>query len=172
MLIEAAVLLRERWPGLQLRLVNAAYGGAESDAEIARCRVLAEPLGDSVQFVTSFLPYQQSLEQLGACDLVVLPYRPSREASSASMRTALTSSVPVAVSRIGLFDEAGEAVLRVRADTAAELADDLETILHDVQGRGEQLRHAAEWSAAHAWPPIARRLIGLLTGLVRSGASR
>lgn len=167
-LIEAAVRLRGDWPGLQLRLVNAAYDAPASLAEIARGRQLAEPLGEAVQFHTGFLPHGQSLALLADCDLIVLPYQPSKEASSAAMRTALTTLVPVAVSRIALFDEAEDAVLRVDAGTAESLAGDLDRLLRDAASRWRVQRDAAGWMQARAWPPIARRLTGLLTGLVRS----
>ncbi len=167
-LIEACVRLRERWPGLQLRLVNAAYGAAESEDEIARARRLAAPLGAAAQFHTAFLPQADGLALLAGCDLIVLPYRPSKEGSSAALRTALTASVPVAVSRIALFDEAEAAVLRVDADGADALADALDDVLRDRELRQRAQRDAAGWMADRAWPPIAARLIGLLVGLARS----
>jgi FkbM family methyltransferase len=169
-LIEAACRLRERWPGLQLRLVNAAYGGADSDAEIARARSLAEPLREQVQFHIDFLPHDRSLALLTGCDVIVLPYRPSKEASSAALRTALTASVPVAVSSIALFDEADDAVLRVDADNAEALARDIDAMLCDVALRRRLQRSAAEWMGARAWPPIVRRFTGMLVGLANTRA--
>ncbi len=169
-LIQAAVLLRPQWPGLTLRLVNAAYGGADSDAELARARVLAAPLGGSVQFHTEFLPHDRSLALLADCDLIVLPHRPSKEASSAALRTAMAASVPVAVSRIALFDEAEDAVLRVDAGTPETLARELDALLRDLPQRRHVQRNAANWMRARAWGPIVRRLTGMLAGLVRSRA--
>ncbi len=167
-LIEACVRLRERWPGLQLRLANAAYGAAESEEEIARAHRLAAPLGAAVQFHTGFLPQAEALALLAGCDLIVLPYRPSKEGSSAALRTALTASVPIAVSRIALFDEAEAAVLRVDADGPDVLADALDAVLRDHGRRQRVQRDAAGWIADRAWPPIAARLAGLLVGLARS----
>ena len=167
-LIRASVLLRQRWPTLQLRLVNAAYGTKESEAELARCRVLAEPLGGAAQFHTRFLPQEESLALLGECDLVVLPHGPSREAFSGALCTALTAGTAVAVNRIALFDEADAAVLRVDASTAETLARDLDVVLQDASGRERAQRQAAEWIRARAWPLLARRFASMLTGLVRS----
>jgi glycosyltransferase involved in cell wall biosynthesis len=121
-----------------------------------------------VQFHTDFLPGAQSLSLLSDCDLIVLPYRPSSEASSAALRTALSASVPVAVSRIALFDEADRAVLRVRAENADALAEDLESLLRDAALRQEAQKNAQDWMQARAWQRIARRLGGLLEGIFRS----
>ena len=167
-LIEACVRLRERWPRLQLRLVNAAYGAAASEDEIARARRIAAPLGTAVQFHTAFMPQADGLALLASCDLIVLPYRPSKEGSSAALRTALTASVPIAVSRIALFDEAETAVLRVDADSADTLADAIDTLLRDHALRQRAQHDAAGWIADRAWPPIVQRVIGLLVGLARS----
>ncbi len=167
-LIEACVRLRERWPGLQLRLVNAEYGAAASADEIANARRLAAPMRAAVQFHTAFLPQADGLALLAGCDLIVLPYKPSKEGSSAALRTALTASVPVAVSRVALFDEAEPAVLRVDADSPDSLADALDAVLRDHERRQRAQRDAARWMADRAWPPIAARLIGLLAGLARS----
>ncbi len=167
-LVAAAVRLRERWPGLQLRLVNATYGAAHSEAEIARARLLAEPLGDQVQFHTDFLPQGQSLGLLAACDLIVLPYSASKEAFSGALCTVLTTSVPVAVSRIALFDEADGAVIRLDADTAESLADGIDALLRNTGRRRRLQQDAADWMRVRTWPLIARRLIGLLDGLALS----
>ena len=167
-LIQAVIRLRREWPGIQLRLVNAAYGGIDSDAELAQARLLAEPLGDAVQFHTGFLPQHVSLDLLSDCDMIVLPYRPSKEASSAALRTALTVSVPVAVSCIALFDEAEDAVQRVDAGSPASLAADLDALLRDAGARRRLQENATRWMQARDWRTITRRLTGLLTGMVRS----
>ena len=166
-LIAALPLLRARWPHARLRLVNAGYGSPESAAEIAACRAAAETLGAAVEWHTSFLPHEASLDLLAGCDLVALPYQASREASSAALRSALTVGVPVMVSPIPLFDEAGDAVARFDGTDPASIADGVDRMLAD-HARRQALQDAARaWLAAHAWPEVAARFHLMLQGLAR-----
>ena len=167
-LAEAGVLLRETWPGAQLRLVNAAYGSAESEDEIARTRALAAPLGQAAQFHTGFLPQDQSLTLLAGCDLIVLPHRASKEAFSGALCTALAASVPTLVNDVHLFDEADDAVWRVDAANAANLAADIDRALRDLALRQRLQASAQAWIRERDWPSLAGRLFGMLTGLARS----
>ncbi len=130
-LVQALALLRARWPGARLRLVNADYGGSGSTSEIATCRQLAAEagLGEAVEFCTDFLPNERSLDLLGDCDLVVLPYQSSTEASSAAVRTALAAGVPVAVTPLPLFEEAEAATARLPGIAPAEIADGVAALL-------------------------------------------
>ena len=168
MLAAASVLLRETWPGMQLRLVNAAYGGAESDDEIARTRDIAAPLGQAAQFHTGFLPQDQSQALLAGCDLIVLPHRQSKEAFSGALCTALTASVPTLVNDIHLFDEADDAVWRVDASDPSRLAADIDRVLRDLALRQRLQASALAWTRERGWPSLAGRLFGMLTGLARS----
>ena len=165
-LIEAVAALRETWPGIRLRLVNAEYDPFHSAAEIASCRALATALGMAVEWHQDYLEEAESLALLAGCDLITLPYAPSREASSAAVRSALASGVPVAVSPISLFDELGDAVARLPGGDATAIAEGLASLLADPARRTQVARHAARWLADRAVPDIARRLHGVQLGLV------
>ncbi len=167
-LAAASVLLRETWPGMQLRLVNAAYGGAESDDEIARTREIAAPLGQAAHFHTGFLPQDQSQALLASCDIIVLPHQHSKEAFSGALCTALTASVPTLVNDIRLFDEADDAVWRIDASDPARLAAEIDRALRDLALRQRLQASALAWTRERGWPSLASRLIGMLTGLSHS----
>ena len=76
LLIEAVARLRETWPGLRLRMVTALFPAEFSQAELSRCRALAEALGiaGAVEWYTGFLPPQRVLDLLQGCDVLALPY--------------------------------------------------------------------------------------------------
>lgn len=166
-LITALPRLRARWPGTRLRLVNAAYDSQDSLDEIAACRAAAAALAldDAIEWHTGFLPPAQSRALLSGCDVVVLPYQRSREASSAALRSALGAGVPLAVTPLPLFDEAGDAVARLPGTDAGAIADGLAALLDDRTAQARILTAAHGWIAAHAWPGIAARTRGLLVGL-------
>ncbi len=173
-LLRAAALLRQDWPGLRLRLVNALYPAEESVAELATCRALAAKLGlaQAVEWVTDFLPSAESLERLGECDLIVLPYEQTPEASSAALRTALASLVPVLVTPMAIFDEAGPAVVRAEGDTSEAIAASARRLMRDVQARVELQREASAWLDAYAWPTTAKRMEGMAASLFASRRTR
>ena len=166
-LIGAAALLRHDWPGLRLRLVNAVYPGEISTATIAACRAQSRELGieQAIEWVTDFLPHEESIALLSECSLVVLPYDESKESSSAAVRIAIASGAPVATTPIRLFDELGDAVARISASTAEVLADGLKLLLNDVARRRGLQEAAAVWSEEHNWSGLARRFGGMLSGL-------
>jgi glycosyltransferase involved in cell wall biosynthesis len=163
-LIQAAAIMRRNWPDLQLRLVNAAYPREDSALEIGRCRRLAAKLGldNAIEWITDFLPDDQVLRLLGECDVVALPYAATGEASSAALRMALASGVPVAVSRAAIFDEARGVVARIASEDAFDLADGLSDLLRDMSRRQNLQTVAKTWTEHRAWPLMATRLLRLL----------
>ena len=173
-LIDAAAILRRSWPRLRLRLVNAHYGTPDSGAEIAACRSQVERAGlrDAVEFHTEFLPETESRDLLAGCDLVVLPYQSSLEASSAALRSVLAVGIPVAVTPLAVFDDAGEAVERLAGVGPDDIATGIATLLTEIDRRQDLQARATMWMRSHAWPDIAERLHGLLQGAVQEARIR
>jgi glycosyltransferase involved in cell wall biosynthesis len=173
-LIEAAAGLRDRWPGLRLRLVNAEYGHPDSAAEIAAARDVAARTGmaSAIDWHTDFLPPERARALLAGCDLIALPYQASLEAASGALRTALAAGVPVLTTNLPLFDEAGVAVLRALGTDPAALQAGLAEALADAAARGEALEAARAWADRLAWPRIGERMLGMLAGLRASDADR
>ena len=167
LLIESIALLRRQWPAVRLRLVNAEYPVLASSKEIEMCRTLAAKLGidDAIEWHTEFLPQEGSNRLLSECDLVVLPYYESKESASGAVRVALASGAPVATTPIGLFEELGDAVLKLPNSDVQEFADGLRSLLMDVETRRGLQKAASIWLDEHDWSRIARRLNGILSGL-------
>ncbi len=166
-LIEAVTLLRARWPQARLRLVNADYGIAESASEQEACRAAARSAGiaDHVEWITEFLPFDRSRQLLAECDVVVLPYQDSKEASSAALRTALSAAGCVAVTPIPIFDEAAQATARLPGTDPRAIADGLERLLADTDLRAGVQAGARQWLQDRAWSGVGRRTLGMLRGL-------
>ncbi len=173
-LIAASARLAEGWPGLRLRLVNARYPNPESASEIVRCRALAEELGVAgrIEWLTDFLPRERIGALLRGCDLIALPYRQSEDSASAALRVALASLVPVAATRVPLFEEAGGAVGWLTPEDPARLADELAALLGATERRRLLQAAAAEWLAARDRGRTAERLHGMIGGLVAERSAR
>jgi glycosyltransferase involved in cell wall biosynthesis len=169
-LVTAAGLLKPRWPKLKLLLMTAEYGDQSSRDEATRTRaaILDAGLEGAVELVTDFLPIEESRWRLSSCDMIVLPYEPSKEASSAALRMALSAGPLVAVTPIGLFEEAGNAVWRLPGGDPASIARGIDDILED-RDRRSVVRNAAEvWLQERNWDAIAARTIGMLKGIYNS----
>ena len=166
-LVRAAGLLKPRWPKLKLLLMNADYGSDGSRDEAVRARAAARDAGmeNAVELVSEFLPIDESRWRLSTCDVIVLPYEPSKEASSAALRMALSAGPVVAVTPIGLFDEAGDAVWRLPGCDPAAIAQGLEEILLDQDGRSVVREAAKAWMRTRNWQQIANRTFGMLHGI-------
>ncbi|MBR0666561.1 FkbM family methyltransferase [Roseomonas hellenica] len=165
-LIEAASILKARWPGLQLKLLNALHPYAPR-TELTRCQALAESLGlaDAIAWETEFLPLEECQHRLSQCDLVVLAYDESKESSSAAIRVALASGAPVAVTPVAIFEEVIGAVHRFESLDAEAVAQGVDALLRNRPMRRHYQVRAAAWLEEHAWDSLGRRFRGMLQGL-------
>jgi glycosyltransferase involved in cell wall biosynthesis len=160
-LIEAIGHLRGRWPGLRLRLVNAAFPRADSEREVQRCRETATRLGllDAIEWFTDFIEESKAVALLSETDLIVLPYAETPESASGALRVALASGTPVAVSQAAIFDEAAGATAPLAGPGVVELAHSIEAILGNVRLRSDLQRSAADWLYARRWAKMAAGLL-------------
>ena len=163
-LVHAVSRLGDRWPKARLRLVTAAYPGQDGEAELTAVRTAIEATGQQnvVELLAGFLPHDHSMQLLAECDLVVLPYQASLEASSAALRTVLASGVPVAVTPLPLFDEAEAAVLRLPGIDPTSIAEGISGLLDDHGLRLASVAAGRAWTLARGWDGIGRRVAGLL----------
>ncbi len=170
-LIEALALLRAGWPQARLRLVNAEYPLPVSAQEIAACRALVDQheLTDVVSFETEFLDHATSTARLQECDVLVLPYQGSREGSSAALRSALMSGVPVTVTPLVLFAEAGAAAITLPGTAPADIAAGLDRALRDQPLRQATAAAAQAWLDERSWSRTGERLQAMLDALLVSG---
>lgn len=166
-LIRALPHLRQEWPRIRLRLVNAEYDSPVSAVEIAACKALAQSIGvdDAIEWNTEFQADNNSLKLLADCDLLVLPYDESNESASGAVRIALASGTPVAVTPAAIFDELGEAVFKFSGFEQNLINQDITRLLRDAQARRQKQDDASAWLSQRQWPILARRLNGLLRGL-------
>ncbi len=122
-------------------------------------------IADAIEWHTSFLDPEESLRLLGECDVVALPYSPSKESSSAALRGALASGAPVAVTPVAIFEEAGAAVQRLPGLEPAAVARGLDLLLRDGAERRHLQLEGARWLLDRSWSALGQRMRGMLAGL-------
>ena len=167
LLIEALAAIRRHWPGARLRMVTAEHPNSDSAAEIARCVALARGLdvSEAIEWRTEYLPDDESLALLNACDLIVLPRRETSESASGSARVAMASRVPVIVTPVRIFDDLGETVIRAGGLGVPELSGVIAATLRDRKLRDRTVDNADRWLEAHDWTRLGERLHGMICGL-------
>ena len=167
-LVRAVVLLRKTWPQLRLRLVNARFPSGISDEAIIQTRKIAEEAGiaDAIEWHTTFLSIERITELLRECDLLVLPYDESQDSASGAARIVLGSLVPVLVTRVQIFEDLKDAVARVDSNDPTLLGSAIDALLRDREARVGRQQAQRDWLAAHDWGLIAKRLEGMVDGLV------
>jgi FkbM family methyltransferase len=170
LLIAAIPEIRKVHRNLQVRLVNSNYGTDESTEEFETCSALAIRLGvdDCIEWITEFLPHQESVRLLQSCDLIVLPYRATRESSSAALRSCMSSGVPIIVAPNLIFAEAANAVARLPGHTPDEIAHGVNQLLSDWTAREALKSETRLWAAERSWGDIACRTYGMLNGLMEN----
>jgi len=135
-LIRAVAELGLRGRPVAMLAVTAIHPHESSSEFLVTCRKeIAElDVGDIVQLVTEYLPMAVSQFLLSAADVITLPYHPTAESSSASLRSVLPVGRPILATDLAIFSDAGDALVSLPAPPdPAELADALEAMLEDSQ---------------------------------------
>ena len=167
-MIEALPELRRRVPGTRLLMVNALYPNPESNEQLARLEATVTRLGlqDSVTMITDFLLDDEALALVQSAHLVVFPYQQTAESSSAAVRVGLAARRPVACTPSEIFEDVRSVVHTLPGFDPSSLARGLAELLADPERRSSKQVAQEDWLEMHAWSFLARRLRGLIQGLV------
>lgn len=165
-LIRAFALIRQRQRHAHLLMLNALYPVPQSAEEHQSCLAEIKALGleNCVTLITDYLPDHEVLARLQAADVVVFPYQHTQESASAAVRLGLASLVPVACTPLPIFDDVANATYQLPGITPEAIAGGIRTLLSDEALRSELAAKQKAWLAAHAWPTLSRRLMGLIRG--------
>jgi glycosyltransferase involved in cell wall biosynthesis len=167
-LVEALPLLQRNVPGTRLLMVNALYPNPESGQQLARLQaaVARLGLGESVTMITDFLSDEETLALLQCAQVVVFSYQQTAESASGAVRIGLASRRPVACTPSEIFDDVRSIVHTLPGFDPASLSRGLTELLGDPDRRASTETAQDAWLKAHDWGVLARRLRGLLRGVV------
>ena len=168
-LIRTLPQLLQVWPAIRLRLVNARFPVEASDRLIEECRQLADDLGvaGAIEWWTEFLEPDEINALLQECDVVAFAYEERTDSASGAIRLGLSSLVPVAATRVGIFAEF-EGAVSWMADAPEAMAADLESLLKDAGARRLIQKAGHDWLRSRDWSRIGPRLLGLIKGSAAS----
>lgn len=125
--------LRDEIPDLHLLALTARHPDPLSlEYERAvREETSRRNLGDRVRLITQYLPDDLARTMLSAADVIVLPYRPTPESSSAAARFVLPAGRPVIASDLPIFADARDAIFTYPAGDQSALERAIRTVLAD-----------------------------------------
>jgi glycosyltransferase involved in cell wall biosynthesis len=173
--VQAIKLLRDAKQRIHLRMVNSLYPSPISKQEMARTMdyIARHNLESQVTLVTSFLDDHASLRLLSEADLIVNPYQHTNESASGSVRYALSTGKPVAVTPLSIFDDLGDAVFRLPGITPEDLAEGIANTIREIENDTPAAHTVARATSmlidAHDFAVLGTRLAGMLRALMRQG---
>lgn len=173
-LIEAAALLRDAGTPSKLVLVNALYPIPLSQEHLDRCRQIAAERGlaQEVIFENRFLPNEDSIRTLAACDVIVYAYQGTQESSSAAVRMGIAARRPVLCSPLPIFSDVAEVVRFLPGTRPQDICQGLQSFLADEVGRRELAERQDRWLERHSWNRVAEQLQEILVSSVPTATRR
>ena len=159
-------VLKKR-PDTLLLMVNSEYPNPLSRAEIERVEAIicARGLENHVIMMTEYLPLEDCQTLLQAADAIILPYAPSKESASGSVRRAIAAGRPVIASRQSIFGDLQDIIALADQSRPEQFAQEVLRVLEDPRRSLEILSRQENWMAVHAPQALAKRLFGMIAGL-------
>ena len=163
-LLEAIKILRHEFPNLGLMAQCALHRDGISHAfePVVRQRITELGLEKCVLLSTEFVESDEAMLFLQLSDLVVLPYKQTRESSSASVRFALGSGRPVITTRNPIFTDVSGGVLQVESSRPGDIAAAVRTVLCDSRLAGDLAQKAVTLAESTSWTSVAEQYYKLL----------
>ena len=163
-LIRALGRLRERGINAELLAVCALHPDPSSARYLRECEdeVRRLGLGSAVRLITDYQEQHEALSMLAAADVIALPYEETRESSSAALRFVLPIGRPLVTSDVPIFEDAAEAVMRVRTPVEPEgLAEVLERLWVDEELRTTSSAAARDYATRTSWTMVGKQTVEL-----------
>ncbi|HSD72070.1 MAG TPA: glycosyltransferase, partial [Thermoanaerobaculia bacterium] len=165
-LIEAFERVAISDPRAELLLLCSEYPSTDSRDYRRRCeaRIADSPFTGRIHASFDHLPLDTAGFLLQGCDVLVFPYLPSGESSSAAVRLAFAAGRPIIVSDSGIFEELVEVAAVSTIDPESLAASIRAFASADVRSATES--GVRRFAARHEWKRIGALVWGDLTSLV------
>jgi len=159
-LIEAFALLKREFPDLKLLLVNAIYPVNESQEYYMLCKKRVEELNltKSVKLEVDFLEDNESFKLLDSANLLIMPYRKTKESASGAIRYAVSTLKPILCTPQPIFNDVDDIVHFTKGYSSQELANSIKELILDKDLLYSKIERQQSWIKEHDWKNIANRL--------------
>ncbi len=166
--IQAVAVLKEEFPHILYMPVCALHESEDSTAYYEECVTEAERLGvqDHVRFITDFLPNEESMRHLQACDMLVMPYKPTKESASGAIRFCMAVKRPVITTRQPIFDEFKECTYQIEAAEKELIAEAVRTLMNDKAVAKNQVEAIDRYVSESSWYATGNKIYKLYRSLL------
>lgn len=129
--IEAIAVLREMYPDILYMPVCAMHDDPSSKNYVKECKDTIERLHleQNVKMITDFLPNDESMAYLQACDMLIMPYKPTTESASGAIRFCLAAQRPIITTRQPIFDEFKDFSFQIESCDVHEIVMGIQNVL-------------------------------------------
>ena len=174
-LLEAVAILKSRCIDVGVVACCAIHPDPSSAALLDEVRTQIDSLGlaDDVELHPEYLSEVESLDLLSVVDVMVLPYDPTSESSSAAIRSILPLACPVITSDISIFRDVSEVVQQISSPVSPlELANELERLWLDPKSQQRAREAVIRYVSSTSWPHVARMTRDLYSAALSSPGRR
>lgn len=164
--IQSIAILKKDIPDILYMPVCSLSGGKDSQEYFGQCSAEIERLGlqDNVRMITDFLPNDESMKYLKACDVMVMPYKPTQESASGAVRFCVAAARPMITSKQKIFDEFKSCAYQIDETKPELIADGIKQALNP-SIRDELVRNEKSYMMKTSWYSTAKKFYQLYSEL-------
>lgn len=165
--IKGLSLLTDKYPDILFLVVSSIFPDNISEEYYQKCKseVNKLNLNNHVVFITDFLEEEEIIELLQASDIVVMPYKETKEASSAAIRFALASHRPVIATDIPIFSEFKGEVYKIPKCSPEQISEGIIKLYANKELQEKIVNFAERSMEEQSWANIANQYENLLNGI-------
>lgn len=165
--IQALPSIISEYPDALFLVVSSIFPDEISKKYYEICKKEVSNLGINkhVIFFTDFLEKEEIIYLLQASDIVVMPYKDTKEAASGAIRFALASHRPVIVTNIPIFSEFEDEVYKIPSCSPDEIKKGIMTLYENEKLQKEVARSAERKIKEISWSNIANTYENVLLQL-------
>ena len=160
-------MLKEKYSDILYMPVCALHDSPQSREYLKECIEEAEHLevGKNVRFVTGFLPNDESMKYLQACDIMAMTYKPSLESASGAIRFCLAACRPIVTTSQPIFEEFKDCTYSISSADKTEIASAIENLL-DMEQRRRYVNAEKTHIRETSWHMAAEKFYELYRSLI------
>lgn len=166
--IKSLSILKQTYTDILFFIVSSIYPTEISEEYYRDCRKEVEKLGldKNVLFFTQYLEEYEIIELLQISDIIIMPYKETKESSSAAIRLAISSHRPVIVTDVPIFEEFNDEVYKISKCEPKIIADNIVKVFNNQKLTDELTEHSKYKIELENWHSIAQKYNTLLLDLI------
>jgi glycosyltransferase involved in cell wall biosynthesis len=149
--------LIKKYPDMLFLVVSSLYPDTISKKYYEQCKRKVENrcLKRNVLFFTDYLEEDEIIELLQASDIVVMPYKGTKESSSAAIRFALASHRPVIATNAQIFDDLRNEVYTIENCSFESIAKGIMDLIDNKILQQNLITNSQKKIESQSWANIA-----------------